>query len=76
MRIYRLDYRLNNPTYGMGHPLNTEWFTSERAAVVRRLELFDKGQLLGKKKDAEIWPVEIPTRQAELVHWLNENWRD
>lgn len=76
MRIYRLDYRTKATTDEGTHPMHTEWFTSERAAVVRRLELFDKGQLLGKKRDAEIWGEEIPTKKVELVEWLNANWSE
>lgn len=82
MRIYRLDYKLvnspavdSNPAVnGYPNALHTEWFTSERTAVVRRLELYKGGKLLGKKKDAEVWGVEVPTKKAELVEWLNANW--
>lgn len=71
MKIYRLDYRLATSP-DSSHI--TEWFTSERAAVVRRLELFSKGRLAGKKREHEIWGVEVPTRKTELVGWLNAEW--
>jgi len=69
MKIYRLDYRLATSP-DSSHI--TEWFTSERAAVVRRLDLFNKGELAGKKRENNIWGVDIPTRKAELVAWLNK----
>lgn len=50
-----------------------EWFGSERDAVVRRLELWNAGKLVGKKKDHEIWPVDIPTRKEDLLAWLRVN---
>jgi hypothetical protein len=48
-----------------------EWFGSERDAVVRRLDLFNKGLLLGKKADHTIDPVDVPTAKADLLVWLN-----
>lgn len=56
---------------GMYPPI-TEWFGSERDAVVRRLALFNAGELHGKKKDHEIWPVDVPTRKEDLLAWLNK----
>jgi len=66
VRIYRLDIKAPEGE------TRTEWFTSERQAVTRRLRLFDTGRLAGRKRESEIWPVEVPTRKAELVGWLNE----
>ncbi len=74
MKIYRLDYRLASADPYDHSGMTTEWFTSERAAVVRRLELFSKGCLAGKKREHEIWGVEVPTRKTELVGWLNAEW--
>ena len=84
MRVYRLDYK--TPEHKLTPqpdgtfqyvPISntrTEWFTSERAAAVRRLMLFKTNKLEGKKRNAEIWGVDIPIRKAELVTWLTAEW--
>ena len=81
MKIYRLDYKTllhvlegtdsNGYNYTPKELAQTEWFTSERAAAVRRLELFKLGKLVGKKRSAEIWGIDIDTRKVGLVDWLN-----
>lgn len=55
------------------YPPVSEWFGSERDAVVRRLKLFNDGMLEGKKGDHVIWPVDIPTDKQGLLAWLKEN---
>lgn len=50
----------------------TEWFPSEREAVVRRIALVNGGKLVGKKTAHEIWPVDIPTNKQDLLSWLNK----
>lgn len=78
MRFYKFEFTLrppglfpepgqDGPAYG---GMCTEWFGSEREAVVRRLELFKAGKLLGKKKDHEIWPVDIDTSKFGLLAFL------
>lgn len=52
--------------------VKSEWFCSNREAVVRRLELFKANKLYGKKSDHMIHMVEMPTRKKEIVAWLNE----
>lgn len=81
MKIYRLDYTTllhvlegidgNGYNYNPKELPQTEWFTSERAAAIRRLELFKMDKLVGKKREAKIWGVDIPTRKVDLVGWLN-----
>jgi len=81
VKIYRLDYKtllhVLEGTDSNGYNYNpkeldlTEWFPSERSAAIRRLELYKMDKLVGKKKDAKIWGVDIPTRKADLVEWLN-----
>lgn len=79
MQLYLFEYTTYVIDPVSGRPVREltvhkkEWFGSERAAVVRRLELFKADLLCGKKKDNEIWPVEVPTRKADLLAWLNEN---
>jgi hypothetical protein len=73
MRVYQLEYL---PAVEPGADLNftrtREWFGSEREAVVRRLELFKSSKIHGKKKDAEIWPVDIPTDKLGLLAFLRK----
>lgn len=82
MRIYRLEYKetihvlegtpdSNGYVYAPKVVDRVEWFTSERGAAIRRLELFKLGKLVGKKRDAKVWGEEIDTRKAGLVAWLN-----
>ena len=81
MRIYQFEYKLRPPDMfpapgqmliiNPDYPIR-EWFASEREAVVRRLELFKAGKLLGKKSDHEIWPVDIPTDKQGLLAWLRQ----
>lgn len=81
MRLYRLDYTTilhvlegadtNGYNYAPKELAMTEWFTSERSAAARRLELFKMNKLVGKKREASIWGVDIPTRKVDLVGWLN-----
>lgn len=78
MQFYQLEYRLKlvdkmSPVGDYVAIPKREWFGSERAAVTRRLELFKAGQLVGKKKDNPIWPVDVPTRKEDLLAWLNKN---
>lgn len=74
MRFYQFEYRLQDTDKVTGEvtisPTIREWFGSEREAVVRRLELFKAGRLAGKKKDNEIWPVDVPTDKQSLLAWL------
>lgn len=84
MRLYRLNYvttvhvleSMEGDTSGYTYvgkaEDHTEWFTSERQAVVRRLLLVRLGKIVGKKRDAKIWPVDVPVRKVALVAWLNE----
>jgi hypothetical protein len=86
VKIYRLDYKtllhVLEGTDSNGYNYNpkeidlTEWFTSERSAAVRRLELYKMDKLVGKKKDAQIWGVDIPTRKDALIEWMNEQQRN
>lgn len=77
MRFYQLEFTLkvNNlldDLLGAAAPdTRREWFGSERDAVVRRLGLFNKGLLLGKKADHTIEAVDVPTVKADLLLWLN-----
>ena len=77
MRFYQLEYVLkaNNELddlLGVAAPTDRrEWFPSERDAVVRRLDLFTKGKLIGKKADHPIEAVDVPTVKADLLVWLN-----
>ena len=84
MKLYRLEYKetlhvleatdTNGYVYNPQLVDRVEWFTSDRGAVIRRLELFKLGKLVGKKRGAMIWGVDVPTRKAELVAWLNKEW--
>lgn len=82
MRVYELTYK----TIGQVPPSQDadpdavplrneirvrEWFPSEREAVVRRLDLFKRGLMLGKKSDAVIEAVDIPTDKRGLLNFLN-----
>ena len=82
MRFYQFEYTLRPPGLfpepgqevqiaNPGQPIR-EWFASERDAVVRRLELFKAGKLLGKKSDHEIWAVDVPTSKPDLLAWLRK----
>lgn len=83
MKIYRLDYKTvlhvlegtdsNGFNYVPKEIPHTKWFASERKAAIRRLELFRLGVLVGKKRDAQIWGVEVDTRKEGLVAWLNQD---
>lgn len=77
MQFYQLEYtpKVFDKVLGEEFALTPkrEWFGSERAAVVRRLELFKAGQLHGKKKDHSIWPIDVPTRKEDMLAWLNQN---
>lgn len=85
MKVYRLEYKEtlhvlegtddNGYAYVPKVLEQVEWFKSDREAVVRRMELFKLGKLVGKKRDAKVWGVEVPTRHIELVAWLNEQQR-
>lgn len=77
MRFYQLEYISSAGTIVPHHegadmvfPGVREWFASEREAVVRRLELYKAGKLRGKKNDAQIWPVDIPTDKRGLLAFL------
>lgn len=77
MRFYEFTYRLRivdriTSEVTISGPIR-EWFGSERDAVVRRLELYKAAALPGRKKDHEIWPVDIPTDKKGLLRWLQEN---
>lgn len=77
MRVYQLTYLtqadvLAAEIQGEQPKSVTEWFPSEREAVVRRLALANDGKLAGKKADHEIWPVDIPTDKTGLLAWLNK----
>ena len=74
MRFYQLEYLPADGALvaGMEHTWTREWFSSDREAVVRRLELFKAGQLRGKKNDAQIWPVDIATDKRGLLAFLRE----
>jgi len=86
MKVYRLEYKetlhILEGTDTSGYSYipkvldQVEWFKSEREAVVRRMELYKLGKLVGKKREAKIWGVEVPTRHIELVAWLNKQQRD
>lgn len=92
MKVYRLEYKeelhvlvaaqpgafgdTNSYVYTPKVMDQVEWFKSEREAVVRRMELYKLGKLVGKKREAKIWGVEVPTRHIELVAWLNKQQRD
>lgn len=70
MNFYKLTYThvsgLTQETY-----THREWFTSERAAVKRRIELVDQGKIRNRK-GASIIAVDVPVRRADLVLWLNQ----
>jgi hypothetical protein len=73
MRFYQFEYKLKvvDKISGVVDVVpKREWFGSEREAVIRRLELFKSGQLVGKKKDNEIWGIDIPTDKQGLLAWL------
>ena len=74
MRFYQFEYRLQETDKVTGEVTVSdtirEWFGSERDAVIRRMEFFKAGRLAGKKKDNEIWPVDVPTAKADLLAWL------
>lgn len=73
MRFYQFEYRLLEVDKISGEQTITpkrEWYGSEREAVIRRLDLFKKGQLDGKKKDNPIWPIDVPTDKQSLLAWL------
>jgi len=50
----------------------TEWFGSERDAVIKRLELFKDGKLIGKKNYHHILSYDIATSKAGLLEFLRE----
>jgi hypothetical protein len=75
MRFYQFEYRelITDKVSGVQVEVpHREWFGSEREAVIRRLELFKAGKLAGKKKDNEIWPVDVPTDKQSLLAWLRK----
>lgn len=76
MRFYQFEYRTKTTDKITGETTVSgtirEWFGSERDAVVRRMELFRAGSLAGKKKDNEIWPVDVPTDKESLLAWLRQ----
>ena len=72
MRFYQLEYLPADGALvaGMEHTWTREWFSSDREAVVRRLELLKMGKLRGKKSDAKIWPFDIPVDKRGLLAFL------
>jgi len=80
MRFYKFEFTLRQPGLfpepGQEDPIanagspQREWYGSEREAVVRRLELFKAGKLLGNKKDHEIWLVDIDTSKPGMLAFL------
>lgn len=83
MRVYELTYKTLGQVPPSADaspeavPMRTaikvrEWFPSEREAVIRRLDLFKRGLMLGKKSDAVIEAVDVPTDKRGLLAFLNE----
>lgn len=68
MRFYQFEY--THVDDSSDAPTHSEWFGSEREAVVRRLGLFKAGKLRGNKSSHHIWPVDIPTDKQGLLAWL------
>lgn len=68
MRFYQFEFTLKDDTPDT--PIHSEWFGSERVATMRRLELFKRGALRGKKSSHPIWPVDIPTDKQGMLAWL------
>ena len=79
MRFYKFCFtskEVNKVTGEVTMSVGTEWFGSERDAVVRRMGMWKSGELAGKKSDHDIEIVEVPTRKEDLLIWLNENVKD
>lgn len=72
MIFYKLTYqRPTNPADpDAGSTTAREWFTSDRAAKSRRTDMVDKGHIRSRN-DASVLRVDVPTRGADLVEWLN-----
>ena len=53
--------------------LETQWFGTERAAIIERNSMFKAGKLSGLKRTNEILLVDIPTDKAGLLKFLQDN---
>jgi len=73
MRFQKLTYICIARELDTDPASRTAWFGSESEAVSRRVELFKSGQLVGRKSDATIEAVDVPTDKAGLLVWLNSN---
>lgn len=75
MRFYQLE-AIHKGTDPQGDPTPLtipEWQATERAAVIRRNELFKAGKLYGLKRESLITPVDIPTDKPGLLKFLQDN---
>lgn len=75
MRFYQLEMRVNVPVAESTSIVEvvTEWFGTERDAVVYRNAKFQSGQLVGLKREQKIEPIDVPTDKAGLLKFLKNN---
>lgn len=76
MRFYQLIYETNSLSYDDKDKQSnqyTEWFGSERDAVIRRAALFKTGTIVGLKRKQTIDPIDVPTDKAGLLKFLQSN---
>jgi len=76
MRFYKLTCLIKNTNPNDSQDTDryiSEWFESERLAVIRRLELYKTGQVVGKKSQQFIEAHDVPTNKAGLLEFIREN---
>ena len=69
MKIYKLVWADDS----LSKADRVEWFTSEQVMRKRKTEIKRRGGINSFIFEELSGPVEIPTRRAEFIAWLNEN---
>ena len=69
MKIYKLVWADDS----LSKADRVEWFTSEQVMRKRKTEIKRTGGVNSFIFEELSGPVEIPTRRAEFIAWLNEN---
>ena len=67
MKLYRT---FAHSSENIAGTTRNNWATSQASASKHRSELYRAGH---KQKDVTTEEVDVPTKKAELVAWLNEN---
>lgn len=70
MRFYKLTYA----THEDHEPRSVvEWYSSERLALNRRMELFKSGKLAGRRLDQKIEIHNIGPLKEQMLIWLRKH---